>query len=210
VRKIKILGLLFAGMTLVAAPVQAAVLYQTGGLDTTIADNIDSGFDSVGTGLLATNSVWYFDSSNSPDFGLFLSDAAKVTFQFLGREASFLNTFNVGANIFTNGTTSPGTEFSVDLAAGAIPFTFTSLGTGKTAVNNGSIESPLAFAIAVLDSKSAILLFDDGGAGIDLDDLAVKVTVSQVPLPAAAWLLISAILGMVSFARVRRAGANSA
>jgi hypothetical protein len=48
------------------------------------------------------------------------------------------------------------------------------------------------------------VLFDDSGSGHDFDDLAVKISVSAVPLPAAAWLLISAILGLVSFSRIRR------
>jgi len=171
----------------------------------------DSTFNDVGTGLnAATSPIQFYDNASTGAPGLSLSGAAKVTFEFLGKEAEFLNTFNVFGNTFTNGTTAPGESFSVDLAGGAVPFTFTSLGIGRTAINNGGIESPLAFAIAVLDASTVILLFDDSGTNIDLDDMAIKVSVSQVPLPAAAWLLISAILGLVSFSRIRRSGATTA
>jgi len=208
--KIKFLGLMIAGMMLAAAPVQAAVLSVLGGTPgVTIASVTDSPFDGVGTGLTETSLVTHFPAGSTPNFGLFLSEAANITFEFLGKEAVFLNTFNVGANTFKNGTTAPGTSFNYDLSAGALPFYFTSLGAGKLAINNVLIQTPLAFAIAVLDDTSVILLFDDGALGIDLDDMAVKVSVSQVPLPATAWLLISAVLGLVTFSRIRRGGTQT-
>ena len=51
---------------------------------------------------------------------------------------------------------------------------------------------------------SFIALFNDGGTDGDFDDFAVKISVSPVPLPPAVWLFISAILGLVSFTRIRR------
>ena len=209
--KTKILGFVVAGLMLAAAPVQAAVFNVAGGTSTTINAVADAPFDNVGTGLNpASSPIQFFDNASTGSPGLTLSEGAKVTFEFLGKEAEFLNTFNVLGNTFTNGTTAPGASFTVDLAGGAVPFTFTSVGIGRTAINNGTIDSPLAFAIALLNPSTAILLFDDSGSNVDLDDMAVKVSVSQVPLPAAAWLLISAILGLVSFSRIRRSGAQTA
>ena len=210
--KMKIVGLVITGLMFAAATsAQAAVLTVDGGTATTINGVATSAFDDVGTGLDPNASpIQFYDSSAVSPFGLSLSEAANVTFEFLGKEAVFLNTFSVAGNTFTNGTTAPGTTFSTALAGGVIPFTFTSLGAGKIAVNDGTIESPLAFAIAALSNTSVILLFDDGGPGIDLDDMAIKVSVSQVPLPPAVWLLISAILGLVSFSRIRRNGTTTA
>ena len=212
--KISFLGLLFAGAMLVGVSAQAApVLTVDGGASTTIGAQINSAFDlGVETGLSNASNIRLFNSGTVGPFGLSVSEAANVTFEFLGKEALFLNTFTVGADVFTNGTTvpsTPGAIFSANLN-GLLPFVFTSLGAGKTAPNGGPIESPLQYAIAILSETSVIVLFDDGAPGVDFDDMAVKISVSQVPLPAAAWLLISAILGLVSFARIRRNGAQAA
>lgn len=213
--KSKFLGLVVAGIMLAAAPAHAAaVLNVNGGALSTIGAEVAPGSFSLGaeTGLSDASSIRLFNSGTVGPFGLSVSEAANVTFEFLGKEAVFLNTFTVGANVFTNGTTvpsTPGAIFSANLN-GLLPFVFTSLGAGKTAPNGGPIVSPLQYAIAILSETSVIMLFDDGAPGVDLDDMAVRVSVSQVPLPAAAWLLISAILGLVSFARIRRSGPEAA
>ena len=155
-------------------------------------------------------SVYVFNTSAPPSFGLSLSEAAKLTFTYLGKDAGFTNTFTTGAGAFsTDGTNSVGDSFSGDYLADFVAFTLGSSG-GGTATNNGDITSPLQFAIALLSDTSAIILFDDGGTGSDFDDMAIRVDVSQVPLPPAVWLLLSAILGLVSFTRIRRGEASIA
>ena len=203
--KMKILGLMVAGAFLAAAPLQAAVLDVAGGTNTTIGAASNSGFDLTGTtGLSAASNISLFNSTSVPTFGLSLLSAAKLTFEYLGSEAGFVNSFTVGANTFKNdGSTPLHTTFSGNFGTGPLDFSLSSSG-GGTATNNGSISSNIAYAISVLTGNSVIVLFDDSGSGHDFDDLAVKISVSAVPLPAAAWLLISAILGLVSFSRIRR------
>ena len=206
--KIKFLGLVFAGIIMASATAQAApVLTVTGGVATTIGGASDTPFDlNATTGLNSGSSIQLYNSSDTPAFGLGVSENAKVTYTYLGKEASFTNTFTTGAGSFsTDGTNSVGDSFSTTSLAGFLDFILGS-GDGGSAINNVSVTSPVQFAIAVLSDTSVILLLDDGGTGTDFDDIAVRVDVSQVPLPPAVWLLISAILGLVSFTRIRRNG----
>ena len=117
-----------------------------------------------------------------------------------------------GGELFSNASTVPGSTSSIALPAGLVDFLLTtSGGGGGSAQNGGPITSPLAFAFAAISDSSVILLFDDGGFGDkDLDDFAVKISVSQVPLPAAVWLMLSSLAGLVSFSRIRRTGATTA
>ena len=96
-------------------------------------------------------------------------------------------------------------------AGGVIPFSFLGGGSGGTATNGGPIDAPLLIAFANLGDNSFLAMFNDGGGpDADFDDLVVRVSVSQVPLPPAVWLLLSAVLGLVSFARIRRKGPQTA
>lgn len=210
--KIKVLGLIFAGMVLAAGSAQAAVLSVTGGDGTRTIDNTFS--LGAETGLALGAPLIAFDSTNALSGGLSLSGPGKLTFEFLGSEAVFANTLQVsGGEIFANnGGTAPGSTASFSLPGGFVDFLLTTAGgSGGSARNNGPITSPLAFAFASISDSSVILLFDDGASGDrDLDDFAVKISVSQVPLPAAVWLMLSALLGLVSFSRIRRTGATTA
>jgi len=211
--KIKFLGLVFAGIMLASASAQAALQAVSALPTTTINAASDSTFDlSAATGLDPnTSPIYIFNNASTPDFGLELTSAAKLTFTYLGKEAGFTNTFSTAAGAFsTDGSSAVGSSFSADYIADFVDFVFGS-GDGGFATNNGTIDSPVQFAIAILNGgTSAILLLDDGGTGIDFDDMAIRVDVSQVPLPPAIWLLISAILGLVSFTRIRRNGGQAA
>jgi hypothetical protein len=210
--KAKFLGLIFAGIMMASAAAQAApVLTVTGGTATTIGAVSDTSFDLTGTtGLNSGSSIYLFNSSTPGPFGLGLSGAAEVTFTYLGKEAGLTNTFTTLAGAFTtDGTNAVGDNFSADYIAGFVNFVLGS-GDGGSATNNGAISSLVQYAIAVLSDTSVIILLDDGGQGTDFDDIAVRVDVSQVPLPPAVWLLISAILGLVSFSRIRRNEAHTA
>lgn len=209
--KIRFLGLILAGMVLVAGSAQAALLSVTGGDNT---QTIDGTF-SLGaeTGLALGAPLIAFNTANAASGGLSLTGPGKLTFEFLGSEATFTNTFQVGGGeLFSNASTAPGSTSSIALPAGLVDFLLTTSGAGGgSAKNGGPITSPLAFAFAAISDSSVILLFDDGGFGDkDLDDFAVKISVSQVPLPAAVWLMLSALLGLVSFSRIRRSGATTA
>lgn len=209
--KIKFLGLILAGIVLVAGSAQAALLSVTGGDNT---QTIDASF-SLGaeTGLALGAPLIAFDTANAGSGGLSLTGPGKLTFEFLGSEASFTNTLQVaGGEIFSNVGTLAGATSSIAFPAGLVDFLLTTTGNGgASAANGGPITAPLSFAFAAISDTSLILLFDDGGFGDkDLDDFAVRVSVSQVPLPAAVWLLLSAMLGLVSFSRIRRNDAGTA
>lgn len=210
---IRLLGLVIAGMMLATAPVHAAILQLTPATGT--ADTLPGNFDPVGfPGGLVTPGVTGITTYSSGDTGgLELSGgAATLNVEYLGSEAAFMNTFSFAPIAYSNTATPVGTTSQVDAAPGILPFNFTTNGNGGgVAFNGGPINPGLSIAFAALSDGSFLALFNDGGGGdFDYDDLAVRVSVSQVPLPAAAWLLISAILGLVACARIRRRDTQTA
>ncbi len=161
------------------------------------------GFDlAAETGLTpGVSSITIFDSTTGAA-GLQLSSPAQVEFTFLGIEADATNAFDVlGGQVFT-GATAPGVSSTFGLAGGLLDFAFQSTIGGTAA--NGAIAAGISIAFADLGDGSFIALFNDGGTDGDFDDFAVKIAVSPIPLPPAVWLFISAILGLVSFTRIRR------
>lgn len=206
----KFFGLLFAGLMFMAGSAQAAVLSLNGvGTPSVVPGNFDpSGFP----GLVSPGDAINIFGSGDAGFGLTLSSVATLKFEFLGSEAGFNNTFDLGGQIFSTVSSAVGDSASVLAAGGLIPFIFQTSGNGGlSATNGGPIAAGISIAFADLGDGSFLAMFNDGGGGdFDFDDLVVRVSVSAVPLPAAAWLLISAILGLVSFSRVRRSGAQTA
>lgn len=176
---------------------------------------LGSGFSlTAETGLTndGTTNVAVFNSGNVAGNGLFLSEDATLTFEYLGTEATFNNSFAAfGSDLFSKAST-PGETVPVASSTGMldflVPFILTS-GGGGTAENGVAISTGLSFALADFTPTSVIVLFDDSGTGTDYDDFAVRISVSQVPLPPAVWLLLSAILGLVSFSRIRRGEARA-
>jgi len=211
--KTKFFGLVLAGLMLIAGSAQAAVL----SLDTTngSADVVPLNFNPGGfPGGLVTPGATPITIYSGPAIaggvgGLILDSAANLTFQYLGKEAGFDNTFDFGGDIFNTATSAVGDSVQINAAAGIIPFLFHT--TSLTAQNGGPIAAGISIAFADLGDGSFLAMFNDGGGGdFDYDDLVVRVSVSAVPLPAAAWLLLSAILGLVSFSRVRRSSTRTA
>jgi hypothetical protein len=204
----KLLTLALAGF-LLAGPASAAVLSVGGGSAGVLNGNFSLGAE---TGLASGDPIVRFDSVNAASGGLsMLEGPGKLTFEYLGSEAGYNNAFYLGGALaFLNKTTVVGTTATVfQNTDGLIDFTATTTGGGvpAAAVNGGPITGPLLLGYSALADNSLILLFGDGYGDLDLDDLAVRVSVSEVPLPAAAWLLISAIMGLVSVGKVRRAKA---
>lgn len=155
------------------------------------------------TGLSAGDAITIFDGTTG-GAGLQLDSPASVVFTFLGSEAGDTNTFEVNGSTIFDQSDAVGATTSIDLLGGLLPFLFTTSGAGGTAANGSPFGGSLSIAFAALGDGSFIALFGDGSGDSDRDDFAVKIAVSAVPLPPAVWLFISAILGLVSFARIRR------
>lgn len=210
--KMRLFGLAFAGLMLAAGSPQAAVLSVTGGTPTALQSNFSL---TAETGL-ANDGTVTVDVFNSDDdgFGLSLDSPATLKFEYLGSEASFVNTFDLGGQIFSNTASIVGATATAAVGMGLVPFKFTTSGSGgQDAFNGGPIPAiaQLSIAFADLGDGSFVALFNDCcGSDSDYDDLAVRISVSEVPLPPAVWLLLSAILGLVSFSRIRRGEAKAA
>lgn len=207
--RLKLLGLILTGLVLIGGTAQAALL-SLSGLGGT-SSNLPGTFGSV-LGVTTGSPIVEYGPADVGS-GLSLSGPATLTFEYLGFNAGFSNSFGSGGStLFTTAASAVGNTAQINAGTGLVPFFFHTSGGGTpaTANNGGSITSPLSIAFADLHDGSFLALFNDGGGNPtddkDFNDMIVRVSVSPVPLPAAAWLLISAVLGLVSFSRIRRRG----
>lgn len=166
--------------------------------------------------------------------GLSLNSAAKVTFTYLGKEASYLNAFlsidgRRPGGVFDTKNSSVGDSFTISADVGLLNFGFGTLPTGKAGGSskkgsknkNGSYffnsgkatdskDIGLAYSSIFNGGKSIILGFNDiARVDADYDDLVVRVDVAPVPLPAAG-LLLTGGLGALGVASRRRKTAATA
>jgi hypothetical protein len=122
---------------------------------------------------------------------------SNVTFEFVGKEASYENVLFVFGNAkFTNHASLHTSITFTDVAAGKLDFGFKSNGVGNI-YGNGSN----AIGLMINKNKtSALALFNDGYRDHDFDDMGVKISVSAavtaVPEPETYALLLAG-LGMV-------------
>lgn len=172
--------------------------------------------------LLANNLIPGFQNSSTLDgyFGVDIQvdSNTKLKYTFLGWEAAYANAFQVNSTtVFTNGPSAAGGSGAagpsvvVDQAAGYLNFAFLVNGSANNPVTNGSnpLETGDAgvpnFFVKLVSGSEAIILFDDQAGDPDddnHDDMGIRVQV--VPLPAAAWLFGSALLGMAGIGYRRR------
>jgi hypothetical protein len=211
--RVKLLGLVLAGLMVVGGTAQAALLSLSGGTANTIPSNFNTGAFPAIPGIVTGTPITEYGPSDTG--GLSVSDPASLRFEFLGKDAGYTNTFGVTGlgTLFSTATATVGDATSAAVGSGIVPLFFHTSGGSATAAfdDPNSIPSPLSIAFADLHDGSFLALFNDGGGGDkDFNDMIVRVSVSAVPLPAAAWLLISAVLGLVSFSRIRRRGPQTA
>lgn len=157
-----------------------------------------------------------------------------LTFYFLGSESAYRNTLHLpGPYAHTEpdnaGQTYPSpwgsaiqlASFTV-AAAGPVPMYFTSSnwasgfqlhpgpGTAARSIAFSYLDCLTGPGCAQTTTATDMVLFalDDDGANIDdnHDDYVGYMVASPVPLPASAWLLGSALLGLLGIGRKRKAG----
>ncbi len=185
----------------IAGSVQAATLSYAGTTTTTLA-----GFDLTSTTGL-TNGTTIFRERFAGD-GLYLSGPSNLTLTYLGKEAGDTDVFRMpgATEIFRNSTTIVGTQkVLTNVAGGLLDFSFKDL-FAALLVQNGCGASGLIGSIGVFmeSATSALVFFNDAGNDRDYDDMAVRVQVSPVPLPAALPLFAAAVGGAGFISRRRR------
>lgn len=119
---------------------------------------------------------------------------------------------NMSGTLTDNNTTRPSfdlTDLVIALYNAADTTFTTALGTFACFTCNTDVDNPfVSFAFGPLTAGDYVFLVS--GATTDSSTFngqyTVQTSVSAVPLPAAIWLFISALVGLVSFARIRRDG----
>jgi hypothetical protein len=142
-----------------------------------------------------------------------------LTFEYLGFEAGFTNSFLFdGGLCFRTGTSVEGATCGGSTAGGPLDFEFWSNleGPNFDAVVWDNLNPPgsiLSYSIGVIQegANQFLLLWDDSGKKEDdnHDDLGVRVTfrpLEQVPEPASLTLMLAGVAGLAGLRRRRRQG----
>lgn len=140
-----------------------------------------------------------------------------VTFYYIAAESAYTNSFNsASSSTLTENNDSFNRDgwdsFSIDVAAGDIlDFSFTSAAASAlTPVDNAMGTNLEGLGIMFGESLSDLVLaYNDnilGSGDRDYDDMLVRAEFRTVhmPVPAAAWLFASGLLGLIGMARRRK------
>ncbi len=148
--------------------------------------------------------------------GLFLdagTGLAQVTYTYLGAEAGNSNFAAVfgGGEFFNRGglRSTPGEQITVtQQGSGLLDFAFGTYAPLRALgifFNDGLAlpgSSNFAMGFIQIDLNSFYVLFDDIARGDrDFDDIAIRIDVAAVPIPAGGLLLLSALAGALVMRR---------
>lgn len=185
--------------------------------------------------VIPSNNAFLADGVTSYNIGGNVSstEAANITYTFLGAEAGYYNTFNAGGNTLgNNGVSAVGNSFTLyNVLAGLLDFNFTTNGSWKspapgadagTVVNGANVTDLFGnvHSFATLFNYTykgtfydAILVFDDTGPGRLIDGTYTLVDddnhddlvigLNIVAVPAPAAILLMG-LGLIGLGASRR------
>lgn len=187
----------------------AAVGLSVPAMSATITSNFQYGLGAAG-----------ITNANNRHIDANATDGNRDTFRSLGKKGAAVFSFSDGISAFTDSVTIWETSFNCGAASGVCPShpesvkiygsdswdgtSFSSLGwtdlTLEGAIKNGDAQNG---ATVSFTGNYKFLLFVDQSNTPDGFDIA-KMDVTAVPIPAAAWLFGSALVGLVGVARRRR------
>jgi hypothetical protein len=196
-----------------AGTASAATLSYSGSSQHTL-----TGFDLTATTGLTNGTKIFREAKREgrKGDGLYISGPANLKLTYLGKEAGNTNTFRMPGTteIFRTGTSHVGDTANVHVGKELLNFNFLELSTlgafwGDIANGEGADKHQNAIGVFMESVTSAILLFNDFGNDKDYDDMAVRIEVSPIPVPAALPLFASAVAGLGYAARRRTANATA-
>ncbi|MAY85954.1 MAG: hypothetical protein CML02_04440 [Pseudooceanicola sp.] len=195
---------LTGGTVVGSVPANFGVLRDINGTVTAPADltapiTVYDDDDAVGTGLLAT-SVY----------------GARFTLTYIGYEAANVNnasSLSTGSASFSTSTSAYGDQITFVQAPGVglVDLVFSTLGgSGVSActISNGNPfggTCQVGFSSIFNAGGSTYAMFGDGLGDSDLDDIVFRVDVSEVPVPAAGFLLVGGLGAMAALRRRKKA-----
>jgi len=146
-----------------------------------------------------------------------------VTFYYIAAESGYTNSFISGSSIVEDNDEFKwdgwGDSITIDVKADEVlDFSFTSANASAlTPVDNASGSNLKGLGIMTGDSMSELVLaYNDNYLGFvdsDFDDMLVRAVFNsavvperpiETPIPAAAWLFGSGLLGLIGMARRRK------
>ncbi|MEO8929030.1 MAG: PEP-CTERM sorting domain-containing protein [Caldimonas sp.] len=143
--------------------------------------------------------------------------AGSLTATFLGKSALDTNKFSFAMGGMLLNTQAIGSNMSMNVGIGALPFTFSDLFTGTSVANGGPVTAFTDYVVlGTGGSGGSFTPFTDGGlyqivlgfndglrVDADYNDMVVGLNVTAVPEPETYALLLAG-LGAIGFVARRR------
>ncbi len=212
-----------AAVALLPIAGSAATLSLTGG---TVVGSVPTNFGvlrdingTVTAPVDLTAPLTVYDDDDVAGTGLYASslNSVKVTLTYIGYEAANVNnasSLSAGAASFSTSTSAYGDQITFVQGGGAgtlVDLVFSTLGGGGVSpctISNGATfggTCQVGFSSIFNSGGSTYAMFGDGLGDSDLDDIVFRVDVSQVPVPAAGFLLVGGLGAMAALRRRKKA-----
>jgi hypothetical protein len=175
-----------AAAVLVSTAASAVTFGVSGGSNYALPSNYDpvpTSLPDIGVGTVVSRNAT-----------LSLDGPAKVTFSYIGTEASYRNTFQVGGTTYFDNKAASNPPFALNLGAGNVSLAFGTANPAGTFTNGGTSGYYGSVAFYQVSPTLVYALFNDvARVDKDYDDMVVRLEIAPVPRPAAAFLLMGAL-----------------